>query len=486
MKRTLSLILILLLVPTVSFAEETLSPMEISSMEEISSPIEISFCEETLLEETAPTLRTGGVKNDITLLTEEPEDVAHIPNFFAETSFRDIVISYLEAYIEETDSLPSALNVEGYGITLENIDAEYFTPIQKNPQLLLAPSVGYIDRNNDGIIELIVPQFLVSNIEEFYSERQKMMDGLQEYIDLAKQYDTPVEKLLAVHDRMVELCMYDDRVMDPDPAVSSQAPASVFHALGVFRDKFAVCQGYSQAMYMIGQELGIEIDFCRSDEAWHMWNYVKLDGKWYYMDMTNDDPRDPQGKAAHTFFLFSENKLNPNAHGTDYAIIGGGESPVCDDTTYDSNHLFNLPFLFKGYKDEDGYYNASVNFTSSREGISAVATFKSDSLYVGPVAVASLIGEGNYTVTENGQQVQKRSTNLYMIEYSFRNIGKTFPVIRFRDGYITMAKRTSMNANSAYLRGIFRNVPSDLDLTQFTTFVFGEDLTPYSTKLNWK
>ena len=466
MKRILSLILILLLVPTVSFAEETLPLTDIS------------------LEENAPTFRTGGVSFELDKLQGKPQDALVLPSFFAEVPFGELLMASMEVYIEETNTLPTGINVEGRGITVENIEEMYFAPAVRNPQLLLQTSIGYYDDDDDGVIEAIIPRFNADNIEEFKAARQAMYAGMQEYLDLAQEYEDPVEKLLAVHDKMVENCTYDTRVLSPE--TESQAPRSVYHALGVFRDKLAVCQGYSQAIYMIGKEIGIEIDLCQSEEANHMWNYVKLDGKWYYMDMTNDDPQDEQGRARHTFFLFSENKLHPQAHGTDYSLYGSGEVLVCNDTKYDSNHLFNIPILFKGYKDADGYYNASINYKVNSVDIDAVATFKSDSLYVGPVAVAPMIAEGNVTINKDGQTTQVRSRNLYMLEYSFGNIGKTFPIIKRGDNYLRLETRTSMEENSVYRRIVYTHVSEDIDLTQFTSFVFDDKFTPYGIKLNWK
>ena len=478
MKRILSLILIILLVPTVSFAEETLTLTDISSL------TDISLGEELSLEENAPTFLAGGVSFELDKLQGEPEDALALPNFFAEVPFGELLMASMEVYIEETNTLPTGINVEGRGITVENIEEMYFAPAVRNPQLLLQTSIGYYDDDDDGVIEAIIPRFNADNIEEFKAARQDMYEGMEEYLTVAAEYDDPVEKLLAVHDKMVENCTYDTRVLSPE--TESQAPRSVYHALGVFRDKLAVCQGYSQAMYMIGKEIGIEIELCQSEEANHMWNYVKLDGKWYYMDMTNDDPNDAQGRAYHTFFLFSENKLHPQAHGTDYGLYGNGEVLVCNDTKYDSNHFFNMTIPFSGYKDEDGCYNASINYKINSVGIDAVATFKSNSLYVGPVAVAPMIAEGNVTVIKDGQTTQVRSRNLYMLEYSFGNVGKTFPIIRRGNEYLVLQARASMDENTVYRRVVFTNLPEVIDLTQFTSFVFDDKFTPYSTKQNWR
>ena len=469
LKKITSILLIILLLSQIAFASE------------------IEFEGDILAEETEPVFRTGGVSNEVTMLSEAPEDLIYLPNFFAEMSFGERLMSYIEAYIEETNTLPGGINVEGHGITMENIEEKYFAPALKNPHLLLAPSISYYDENEDGVLEAIRPKFLVKDAQEFKKEQQAMMDGMKEYVELAQEYDTPVEKLLAIHDKMVELCEYDIRVMDPDPAVVEQAPYSVYHALGVFRDKFAVCQGYSQAMYMLGKELGIEIELCHSEEAYHMWNYVKLGGKWYYMDMTNDDPRDEQGRAAHTFFLFSENKLHPQAHGTDYHLYGGGTSPVCNDTKYDSDHFFNLPILFKGYKDANGYYSASINYTSSRDGIDTTITFKSPSLYTGAVITTAFIADGYYTATENGQTVQKKGPNLYLLDFATRDIGESFSLTTKDNKFLrSYPARASMAKGKTYLRGLQSKVSPTMDLSRFSSLVLGaKSLEPFSLKTQW-
>ncbi len=64
----------------------------------------------------------------------------------------------------------------------------------------------------------------------------------------------------------------------------------VFTAYGALIDHVAVCQGYSQLFYRLMKESGID---CRiisgtSDNENHAWNIVKLDDKYYLMDVTWD------------------------------------------------------------------------------------------------------------------------------------------------------------------------------------------------------
>lgn len=88
------------------------------------------------------------------------------------------------------------------------------------------------------------------------------------------------EKAKAVHDYLVTYVVYDgsDRTR-------------CHTADGALVDHRAVCDGYSKAFMLIMQALGYS---CQLVYGWageyHAWNVVCLDGTWYQMDVTWDDP----------------------------------------------------------------------------------------------------------------------------------------------------------------------------------------------------
>lgn len=62
----------------------------------------------------------------------------------------------------------------------------------------------------------------------------------------------------------------------------------------------AVCTGYVKAMQMLCFAAGIEcITVTGSTNEPHMWNCVRIDGKWYHVDVTADDSSD---NGYHSFF----------------------------------------------------------------------------------------------------------------------------------------------------------------------------------------
>jgi len=57
---------------------------------------------------------------------------------------------------------------------------------------------------------------------------------------------------------------------------------------GALVENKCVCEGYSEAFQYIAQQYGINCIIGRSLN--HEWNFVEIDGKWYVLDATYDDP----------------------------------------------------------------------------------------------------------------------------------------------------------------------------------------------------
>ena len=78
-----------------------------------------------------------------------------------------------------------------------------------------------------------------------------------------------------------------------------------------------------------------------------MWNAVQLDGKWYGVDVTWDDPVPVDGKfemLRHTYFLLGEDAMN-DSHTPRFTFFEGGpayELPTLHSRSYMAEQLNNL------------------------------------------------------------------------------------------------------------------------------------------------
>ena len=101
-----------------------------------------------------------------------------------------------------------------------------------------------------------------------------------------------VEKAFYIHDYMTMNYKYDENY-------------SIYHAAGMLLHGTGVCQSYAETYQYLMNLLGIECVIATSWEMNHAWNMIKIDGEWYHVDVTWDDPLGAGG-CYHDYFLRSD------------------------------------------------------------------------------------------------------------------------------------------------------------------------------------
>ncbi|MGI6221116.1 MAG: cell wall-binding repeat-containing protein [Coriobacteriales bacterium] len=126
----------------------------------------------------------------------------------------------------------------------------------------------------------------LADIPAMQEEYEAAMAGLLSWVP-ADAID--VQKAKVAHDWLVRNCVYNTDAANTAGPESYGSP-NPWNAYGALVDKSPVCQGYSLAFIDVMNRLGIESSFVANDEEQHAWNRVKLDGDWYNLDVTWDDP----------------------------------------------------------------------------------------------------------------------------------------------------------------------------------------------------
>ena len=156
-------------------------------------------------------------------------------------------------------------------------------------------SGGYTVEENTGddYIDKIKPEysFKRSKIAAASSALDSMAEKLLEGISGKSDYD----KALIIHDRLAERITYKNTDNDQT-------------AYGAIVEGEAVCAGYARAYHYLLNKAGItawsvagkSINPTTNTSENHRWNMVKLDGHWYYADVTWDDQ---PGVTYHNYFL---------------------------------------------------------------------------------------------------------------------------------------------------------------------------------------
>ena len=142
-----------------------------------------------------------------------------------------------------------------------------------------------------------------------------------------------------------------------------------------FNSSKAVCEGYVDVFYMLGNKCGLDVSYVSSQSKNHVWNAVKIDGEWYNIDMTiNIRERTP-----YRVFLMSdahyENLTNGNQQQEDASDPQAGtESNQTDDSDKSQNDSVEAP---KQTPEEIAYNEAQALFEMGEYEAAAMAFFKS-------------------------------------------------------------------------------------------------------------
>ncbi|MBM6926610.1 S-layer homology domain-containing protein [Pseudoflavonifractor phocaeensis] len=148
---------------------------------------------------------------------------------------------------------------------------------------------------------------------------QVVTDGMSDY-DIAK----------VLHDYLVLNCAYDY-----DNYRQGTIPSESYTAEGALLKGTAVCSGYANAYQLLMQRAGIPCEYVSGYATGsHAWNVVEIDGQWYHVDATWDDPvPDREGYVRYDYFLKSDSYMRANLHSR------WTSDRVCTSTRYDDADL---------------------------------------------------------------------------------------------------------------------------------------------------
>lgn len=170
-----------------------------------------------------------------------------------------------------------------------------------------------------------------------------------------------LEKAIVLHDYLTVNCEYDKEHLDMG---ADKVPNTSHSTYGVFADGVAVCDGYALAYKYLLNKLGIECYMVTSSKMAHAWNMIVLDGEYYQVDVTWDDPTwDRVGQAMHNYMFRSDAAF---AGHSDWRVTKG--SSVVDykaeSTRFDNAFWKSCrsPLVISGSECYYAYYNAGRSY----------------------------------------------------------------------------------------------------------------------------
>ena len=189
--------------------------------------------------------------------------------------------------------------------------------------------------------------------------KQQELDATVEAILASVPSGSDYEKALFVHDYLVQTTEYDSATFaliqnSPDQSIMHDAST----AYGCLVNHEAVCEGYAKAYQLLLNRLGIEVGRVSgvAGGGSHTWNYIVLDGEYYYVDVTWDDPVAADGSAPQTddishayFCVTTDALLLDHSIGPDNRFV-----PECTAVAYEyyrHNGLFLEQFTLSSVEE---------------------------------------------------------------------------------------------------------------------------------------
>ncbi len=160
-----------------------------------------------------------------------------------------------------------------------------------------------------------------------------------------------LEKVTAIHAYLVKTVNYD----------TTQSKADIHTAKGALINKLAVCDGYAEGFAVLCYTAGVQAEMVygiaknssgRTEN--HAWNIVKIDGVWFNVDVTWDDPIvnntvvTDGSNISYNYFLITDAKISKTHTASSYS-----NKYSCNSDKY-SDYVTNL--IWKSVADSEYPY----------------------------------------------------------------------------------------------------------------------------------
>lgn len=269
---------------------------------------------------TAPTSSSKRYTSAITVSKSTQIKAVAYVNGFAKSKASSASYSIIKglSYEQKAGYLSLDANQKKLYARLYNAFVNFETAVDTsdlNLDSALASRVFFVVRNENSDIPITTGSFtrymqndIVTSLGgfEYYSTPQSFKT---ESVAVAAAADKIIAEIppnadhyqviKTVHDRIIlstEYSLTEDYVRLP---------------YGALYDGYALCEGYARAFQYVMHRLGYQC-LIVSGEAGelHAWNMILLDGEWYHIDLTFDDPTGAdENNISYNYFLVTDEKI---------------------------------------------------------------------------------------------------------------------------------------------------------------------------------
>ena len=195
---------------------------------------------------------------------------------------------------------------------------------------------------------LLVAKFsYLMDKETAMEEQERFENRVEEIVSQARAAGDTFDQIRYVHDYLCEHIVYDHEL-----AQSEDLDSPLITAYGALMEGKTICSGYAMAFSLLLRELGYEVgvEFNNYGKLslfdGHVWNYAKLDGEYYYFDVTWDDVDSENFDYTYQYFGITAQELKL----TNYWKKDDAPVPDCTGTRY--NYFVHQGYYIPEYSFE--------------------------------------------------------------------------------------------------------------------------------------
>ena len=212
----------------------------------------------------------------------------------------------------------------------------------------------------------------------------------------AKKAGTVKEQVIAAHQAVIDSTVYRG-----EDNCSAGNKGHIRTSYGAIVKGESLCEGYARAMKSVLDTMGVESVLVQGyyqetdgSKNLHMWNYVKIDGKWYGIDATANDGMG--GSSAADTYLLADASVMKAHHIPDgvmsdggvrftYPVLEGESGSSSDPGTTDSDGykiVFDKDGLCVGYKEGMSNGQKTGIFKVSYHGMGYEEAVRKEGVYI--------------------------------------------------------------------------------------------------------
>ena len=202
--------------------------------------------------------------------------------------------------VSQLEKQASSIDVSAYNMNVETFKNAYWALLNSRPDLFYV-SGGFSYYASGGIVTSLLPNYKYTGTD-LKNRIRAFNSGVARVVAYANKADTAIGKLLLANDYLCVNFEYDTSysIYSPDEMLSSGK---------------GVCQAYMLLYRAVLNELGLKSDTATSEAMNHTWNMVYLNGSWYHIDVTWNDPLSDRPLGAfHDNFLRSDSGIRETGH----------------------------------------------------------------------------------------------------------------------------------------------------------------------------